>query len=152
MLKSNKSKAFTGLVVFLGLVMTVCELPIIPDDYEPNDTFDEASVVSLGTIRATIEPEDDEDYYRFTVEGEDDITLVYDLTVPPIIQAGLNFYDSSNNLLKHSKSENPGEVISDSITVAAGEIFVRVRAVNYEMSPVEYSLNLKTSTPVASSE
>jgi len=150
MLKGIKNIIFAGLVVLLGLLMTVCELPIIPDDYEPNDAYDEASEISLGIIRATIEPEEDEDYYRFSIEGEGDITLLYTLTVPPIIQAGLDFYTSPENTIAHKRADNPGDAISDSVTVEAGEIVVRIRAVNYEMSAVEYSLNLTTSVPVAS--
>ncbi len=51
------------------------------DPYEPNDTFETAASISTGTeINAHMCPEDDEDFFRFTVSGATEIhAQLYDL-------------------------------------------------------------------------
>lgn len=148
-----KQIVYKGLLIAglgIGMLATiVCELPIFPDNYEPNDTYDEASAISLGTIKATINPEDDEDYYRVNLEGEADIVLIYELTMPPALQPQIYLYDAPDNTLDYKRADKPGQAIHDSLTVSPGEIVIRVRSANYESSGTEYSLTLTTSAPVA---
>lgn len=131
-----------------ALVVIFCEVPVYPDDYEPNNTFEDAASVSLGTIRATINPEDDEDYYRLNLGGSDSLMLAYQLTVPSVLMPEITFYSSPEELLGRSRAENEGDPLHDSLLVPAGEVFLRVRSINYKSSDSSYTLILSTSTPV----
>lgn len=135
-----------GFYLF-ALVVISCEA-VYPDDYEPNDTFEEAASVSLGTIRATINPEDDEDYYRLNLGGSDSLMLTYQLTVPSVLMAEITFYSSPEKYLDRNRAENEGDPLHDSLPVPAGEIVLRVRSFNFESSDSSYTLTLSTSQPV----
>lgn len=135
-----------GLTLFT-LVVISCEESVYPDDYEPNDTFEDAASVSLGTIRATINPEDDEDYYKLNIGGSDSLMLICQLTVPSVLMAEITFYDSSQKLLGRGRAENEGDPLHDSLLVAAGEVVLRVRSFNYESSDSSYTLTLSSSLP-----
>lgn len=130
-----------------ALVVIFCEVPVYPDDYEPNNTFEDAASVPLGTIRATINPEDDEDYYRLNLGGSDSLMLIYQLTVPSVLMAEITFYDSSQLRLGWIRAENEGDPLHDSLLVPAGEIVIRVRSFNFESSDSSYTLTLSTSLP-----
>jgi hypothetical protein len=129
-------------LTLFALVVISCEVPIYSDDYEPNDAFEDAASVSLGTIRATINPEDDEDYYKLNIGGSDSLMLIYQLTVPSVLMAEITFYDPSQLRLGWSRAEKEGDPLHDSVLVPAGEVVLRVRSFNY------YTLTLSTSLPV----
>jgi hypothetical protein len=129
------------------ILVVFCE-PILTDAYEPNDTFEDAALISLGTITATIEPAEDEDYYRVSIAGEDSLMLIYRLTVPSVLMPEITFYDSSQRRLGWSRAENEGDPLHDSLLVPAGEVILRVRSFNYESSDSSYTLTLSTSLPV----
>ena len=136
-----------GIPLFV-FVVTFCEVPVYPDDYEPNNTFEDAASVSLGTIRATINPEEDEDYYRLNLTGGEEIFLIYNLTVPSVIQPEINFYTAGKDQLARKRADAAGESLKDSLTVSPGEIVIRVRSFNFESSDSSYTLTLSTSLPV----
>jgi hypothetical protein len=130
------------------LIQAEC-LPIQPDQYEPNNEFADASDINLGLISATIEPDDDVDYYRFNVPGEGDVKLSFDLVMPAGLQPELNFYSPQEEYLGGVRTDNPGDQIHSTLSVPAGDVVARVRSLNYESSPAEYSLNIVSSQPTA---
>ncbi|MBN2380200.1 hypothetical protein JXM67_10425 [candidate division WOR-3 bacterium] len=135
-----------GVMIIASTALTVCDLPVISDNYEPNDTYQEAYQIPFGegeaTIKATINPEEDEDHYLVNVEGEDQALLEYKLTVPALIQAAIDIYSGPDNLLDHKRADEAGQTIHDTLSMEPGEAVIRVRAVNYESSPTEYTLTL----------
>lgn len=130
------------------ILVVFCE-PILTDAYEPNDTFEDAALISLGTITATIEPAEDEDYYRVSIAGEDSLMLIYRLTVPSVLMPEITFYDSTQKFLGRNRADAAGDTVQDSLRVAPGEVFVRIRSFNYEASEASYALTLSTSAPAA---
>lgn len=132
-----------------ALILAVYCEPILTDAYEPNDTFEDAALISLGTITATIEPAEDEDYYRVSIAGEDSLMLIYRLTVPSVLMPEITFYDSTQKFLDRNRADAAGDTVQDSLRVAPGEVFVRIRSFNYEASEASYALTLSTSAPVA---
>jgi hypothetical protein len=143
---SQKALKFCPLYLAVLILAVYCE-PILTDAYEPNDTFEDAALISLGTITATIEPAEDEDYYILSIAGEDSLMLIYQLTVPSVLMPEITFYDSSQRRLGWIRAENEGDPLHDSLLVAAGEVVLRVRSFNYESSDSSYTLTLSTSLP-----
>jgi hypothetical protein len=141
----SSSLLLIGFSLFI-LVTVFCEA-VYTDDYEPNDTFEDAAFVSLGTIKATVNPEDDEDYYKLNIGGSDSLMLAYQLAVPSVIQPEINFYTADKNPLDRKRADAAGESLKDSLTVSPGEVVIRVRSFNYESSDSSYTLTLSTSLP-----
>ncbi len=139
-------------ILIAGLIIaTFCDLPIYTDDYEPNDDFEDAATVSPGVdIEATIKPDDDVDYYRLSIGGEDSVTLLYTLDVPAELRPEIRFYAAENKeLIDYRKySTELGTTLSDSLQIAAGDIWVRISSFSYEESDSSYTLRLTTSAPV----
>ncbi|TET22397.1 MAG: hypothetical protein E3J71_06140 [Candidatus Stahlbacteria bacterium] len=147
--KTFKRGLLPPVVAVLLVLATFCEVPVYTDDYEPNDTFEDAALISLGTITATIEPEEDEDYYQVNIGGADSLMLIYRLTVPSVLMPEITFYSSTQKFLDRNRADAAGEAIHDSLRVAPGEVVLRIRSFNYEASEASYTLVLSTSTAVA---
>lgn len=147
--KPFKRGLLPPVVAVLLVLATFCEVPVYTDDYEPNDTFEDAALIPLGTITATIEPEEDEDYYQVNIGGADSLMLIYRLTVPSVLMPEITFYSSTQKFLDRNRAAAAGEAIHDSLRVAPGEVVLRIRSFNYEASEASYTLVLSTSTAVA---
>lgn len=147
--KTFKRGLLPPVVAVLLVLATFCEVPVYTDDYEPNDTFEDASPISPGAITATIEPADDEDYYILSIAGEDSLMLIYRLTVPSVLMPEITFYSSTQKFLDRNRADAAGDTVQDSLRVAPGEVFVRIRSFNYEASEASYTLVLSTSVLLA---
>lgn len=135
-------------LVVITAVVVVCDIPIITDSYEPNDSFEEARAISLGSqIRATIEPSGDLDYFRFTVSGSGDIKLVYRLTVPSALRPEVFFYDAAQGEIYRNHSSIAGDMLCDSLNVLPGDYFVRITSFSFEESDSSYILTVTAGAP-----
>ncbi len=129
------------------LLVTVCIGPILTDSYEPNDSIDQAASISLGSIQATIEPSDDEDYYKVVLSGSDQVNVSYSLSVPSVLMPEITFYNSSQTFLDTKRADTSGQSLSGTISTPAGDFYIRVRTFDYSTSDTSYTLTLnETST------
>ena len=127
----------------------------IPEDqYEDNDTF--ASAYGAGLVTSsqnfvvselTIDQPDDEDYYRFELQQDANITFTvnFDHSEGDI---DVELYDSSENLIDDSTTASNQEFI-DLEDLAAGEYVLRVYGYDGAVTSsysVETSVTLQTST------
>lgn len=130
------------LLMAVVLLATVCIGPILTDSYEPNNTIDQAALVSLGSIKATIEPSDDEDYYKVVLSGSDQVNVSYSLSVPSVLMPEITFYNSSQTFLDTKRADTSGQSLSGTITAPAGDFYIRVRAFDYSTSDTSYTLTV----------
>ncbi len=126
------------------VVFTVCELPVITDSYEPNDSYSDAAAITVGaSISATIQPEGDQDFYKVTVSSEEDsVQISYNLDVPGSIRPEVRFYFNENDPAYIKHNNTPGASLSDELKVPVGEFVVLVRSVGFEESDTFYHFKL----------
>lgn len=137
----------------IAIFMTVCDIPIITDAYEPNDSFEEAKTISLGSqVRATIEPSGDMDYFRFTVSEGGSEKVYYRLTVPSTLRPEIRFYDSGHAEIYRNHSSVAGDMLYDSLEISPGDYFLRVTSFSFEESDSSYVLVVTSGGPVFSCE
>jgi len=137
---------------FGAALLLFCEVPVFSDDYEPNDRFEDAALISPGTtIKATINPEGDLDYYRLNIGGEGETIVIYRLTVPSELRPEMRFYtpDAEELTEYRNHSSEQGEELYDSLVVASDGLVIRVSSFTYEESDSSYTLTL-TSTAATS--
>jgi|GEM_PF-3504047 len=149
--KTFKRGLLPPVVAVLLVLATFCEVPVYTDDYEPNDSFEDAKTISLGAIiEANILPEGDVDYFKLNLTGSDSLMLRYTLSVPSQLRPEIRFYISANEeLIDHRNySTELGASLEDSLMLGAGDLVVRVSSFSYEESDSNYTLTLSTSAPV----
>jgi hypothetical protein len=95
------------------------------DSFEPNNTFSQATTVTLGQpVFSMINPSDDRDFYQFTVEANQSNLRVVLSNLPK--NYDMHLYDASKQLLakaKNNKTENDTIVLNNA---AAGTYYVKV--------------------------
>jgi hypothetical protein len=116
---------------------------------EPNDSFAEAAAVSTSAIGAVCGG-GDLDFYKFTVDGNQDVTLVVNFTAGGETDLELNLVDSTGAVVTLSTGLDGDERIEQSAALGnrlaagdyAAEIFGRTAAVSNE-----YELIVTITTP-----
>ncbi len=122
--------------------------PLCTND-EPNDSFAEATAVSTGSIGA-ICGGGDLDFFKFTVDGNQDVTLVINFTAGTDTDLELNLVDSTGAVVTLSTGLDGDERIEQSAALGnrlaagdyAAEIFGRTATVSNE-----YELIVTITTP-----
>ncbi len=150
-MSKNQILKYLRVVFFAGaaLLVTVCIGPILTDSYEPNDSFDQAAAVSLGTIQATIAPSDDEDFYKYVLAGTGSANVSYSLNVPSSLMPEITFFDSSQTFLDTKRADTSGQSLSGTMSAPAGDFYIRVRSFDYSTSDTSYTLTV-TQTALSS--
>jgi len=116
---------------------------------EPNDSFDTATAVTTGAIGA-ICGGGDRDLFKFTVDGNQDVTLVANFTAGEDTDLELDLIDSAGGVLTVSTGLDGDERIEQSAALGnrlaagdyAAEIFGRTSTVSNE-----YELIVTITTP-----
>lgn len=140
---NSKLKPFAAILVSgVFLLLTVCGLPILTDSYEPNNSFSQAAAISPGTIKATIEPDNDEDYYKLSLSSADSFQLNYGLEVPSIITAEVSLFSSSQSLMDYVRADTAGQSLAGHINISSGDYYVRIRSVDFSSSDSDYTLSI----------
>ncbi|SHK63154.1 PPC domain-containing protein, partial [Paramaledivibacter caminithermalis] len=125
-IKGDSSSDYDNSQYYHLRAKLVSEIDEEGDEYEPNDSFDDATRLSgnYNKIYATLHNEDDDDYYRIRV-GENS-TVTIDLTnIPRGENYKLKLYDSDHDRIAYSnESGNEDEQIIE--TVDSGTYYIRV--------------------------
>jgi len=116
---------------------------------EPNDSFDMATATTTGGIGA-ICGSGDLDFYKFTVDGNQDVALVVNFTAGTDTDLELNLVDSTGAIVTLSTGLDGDERIEQSAALGnrlaagdyAAEIFGRTSTVSNE-----YELIVTITTP-----
>lgn len=148
-IKKTTGRWFAGGLLIIAILLSFCEDPIFSDEYEPNDSIEDAKLISLNeTVSARIFPDSDVDFFRVTFSADSDLS--YTLNVPDEIRPEIRFYNASGEeMIEHrNHSSELGATLEDSFPVTAGDVVVRVSSFSYEESQATYSLIVRTSVPV----
>lgn len=116
---------------------------------EPNESFEMATPVTSGAIAAVCGG-GDRDFYKFTVDGNQDVSLVVNFTAGADTDLELNLVDSAGTVLTLSTGLDGDERIDQSAALGnrlaagdyAAEIFGRSATVSNE-----YELIVTITTP-----
>jgi hypothetical protein len=122
--------------------------PLCEND-EPHDSFDMAAAVTTGALGAVCGG-GDLDFYKFTVDGNQDVTMVVNFTAGESTDLELSLVDSAGTVLTVSTGLDGDERIEQSAALGnrlaagdyAAEIYGRTPAVSNE-----YEFILTITTP-----
>ena len=123
------------------------------DEFEPDDSFVAAAdlrVVSGSSTRdnLTINSTTDLDYYKFTIDanGTADhfVSIIFDQTAGDL---DLFLYDTNQNLIKSSETNNSSESIP--LALDAGTYYVLVKGYNGALNNYSLAFNAPTAGPVS---
>lgn len=142
----ESSKTMSGPSYRLNVTLSDCDI------YECNNTFQTATKIpGLGPVNASIDSENDEDYFEINL-SEPGIFTANVNPVPTGVKMGLALYDANKNQLTNNSSSSSGTPVSINKQINAGKHYVRLRSENISSSASLYSLfmNHSVTTPVSS--
>jgi hypothetical protein len=114
-----------------------------PDQNEPNPNFFRATETAMGQgVTAYICPVNDEDFYKFYVNGQQIVSLRLD-GVPADMKGELTLYDKSFGYITSSTAANPGDKVKlEKDVKGPGWFFIKVRDVNGKAHVEQYSMTI----------
>ncbi len=118
-------------------------LPLLPDSYEPNNSFEEAkSISSNDIITATIHQASDLDYYKFDINETSDTEI--SLAVPSNKDYDIAVYNSLHQIIG-SSLRGAGLEESISLHISPGTYYVYVYGYSGSYSSSPYTLTISSS-------
>ncbi len=95
------------------------------DEYEPNDSFSSAERLNSGErLYANIHAEDDDDYFKFTIDEESEV-YIYLSSIPSGTDYDIRLYDSDEDRIASSTNgDNDDEEINEILD--SGTYYIRV--------------------------
>jgi hypothetical protein len=122
-----------ALFLTLSLGMVSCEkiLPIVnqEDEYEPNNTLDEAFVVVLGTeYDAKISQTDDDDYYKFETAHSNDTYDEVQISVTNVssdLFIKMELYSADGQSLASEGTTTGGQTLTYNLATPGASYYVR---------------------------
>jgi Secretion system C-terminal sorting domain len=115
----------------------------ITDIYECNNSFADAKVITLRTtVKAAINPDGDQDYYKFTLANK--TTLNLNLTdIPSGVTGYMDLYGQTQNFLVRGTNATTTSTLKK-VALDAGTYYVRIAASGF--NPALYSLLVAPDT------
>ena len=115
----------------------------VTDIYECNNSFADAKVITLRTpVKAAINPDGDQDYYKFTLANK--TTLNLNLTeIPSGMTAYMDLYGQTQNFLVRGTNVTTTSSLKK-VALEAGTYYVRIVAFGF--NPALYSLLVAPDT------
>ncbi|GBC61855.1 hypothetical protein DENIS_2817 [Desulfonema ishimotonii] len=115
------------------------------DSYEMNNSFADASIISLNTdVRGKIEGGGDKDYFKFTTSKAGIIEISVN-PVPSDIRLTARLYDAQQNHINSRTSQEAGSSIFFSTTTDTGGVYYLKLEGEYSSSDSDepYTVNVK---------
>lgn len=118
-----------------------------PDSNEPNEEIGDAAEVKLDQIiTAYICPVNDEDFYKFYVNGQQIVSIRLD-GVPADMKGELALYDKGFGYMTSSAAANLGDSVSlEKDLQGPGWFFIKVRDANGKAHSEPYSMTIGSCT------
>ena len=115
-----------------------------PDQSEPNPNFFRATETATGQgVSAYICPVNDEDFYKFYVNGQQIVSFRLD-SVPAEMKGELTLYDKGFGYVTSSTAANPGDKVKlEKDVKGPGWFFVKVRDANGKAYSEPYSMTIQ---------
>jgi hypothetical protein len=116
-----------------------------PDQNEPNPNFFRASEIATGQgVSAYICPVNDEDFYKFYVNGQQIVSIRLD-GVPADMKSELALYDKGFGYMTSSTAANPGDKVKlEKDVKGPGWFFIKVRDANGKAHSEPYSMTISS--------
>jgi effector-binding domain-containing protein len=105
-------------------ILTSPTTPLCSNNYEPNDSFEEAYPIDVfTTYYAGIGSSRDKDYYKFSLDTDSDVNIILQN-----IYYGYDFnlYDSSKNLVEKGLSDEHNNKIIHAKNLASGTYYIEI--------------------------
>ena len=144
-----------SLCVILCLMFLVTGIAYPQSESEPNDQREQANTLPLNqAVTGHAFPEDDEDWYLFSVPEPGMDILVIELSAISGVDLSLSLFDDDGNELKETDydDDDGGEIIVR-MKVKPGKYYINVLAYIGSDEEATYTLSVKPSTrPPATEE
>jgi type VI protein secretion system component Hcp len=115
----------------------------VTDIYECNNSFADAKVITLRTtVKAAINPDGDQDYYKFTLANKTTLNLIL-TEIPSGMTAYMDLYGQTQNFLVRGTNVTTTSSIKKA-ALEAGTYYVRIFASGF--NPALYSLLVAPDT------
>ena len=116
---------------------------------EPNETLETAVLITPGNLDAGYCPDDDADFYRFTLPVDSDLRLTLSFATE-VADLNMQLMDSDGIVIVLAAGSESPEVISRTLAganqLSAGDYVVQVGRVE-GTEDVDYTLGLEITTP-----